>query len=350
METMASHERMLKVIMGEKPDRVPVCAFAIGYAARQAGLRFPEFFTDLDKNIAAQLAAKQRHGYDDGPFLGWADYGSWEFGGELAWPDLYEASAPRTVRAPVERPADVDRLPQPDPRRAGAMPLQLAFARKLRELGAPVSFTGGSPTTLVGSIVGKTQLLRWFLREPEALRVVYEKVTRFLLDVADAYVADFGVENVGTVVAAPLDSNELISGSLFERFGLAYQRRILDGLLQRGIRRFVIHLCGDQRQNLAAWASLPWPPRTIVSFGHHQGIDEVAGTFGPRYVTAGSLPTSVLAGGTPEDVYQAAAACIAKGKHLPGGYFLMTECEMPVLAPPANVDAMVRAARELGSY
>ena len=42
--------------------------------------------------------------------------------------------------------------------------------------------------------------------------------------------------------------------------------------------------------------------------------------------------------------------CIEEGKDHPGGYALMTGCEVPPQAPPVNVGQMVAACREYGQY
>ena len=39
-------------------------------------------------------------------------------------------------------------------------------------------------------------------------------------------------------------------------------------------------------------------------------------------------------------------ACLEIGSRLPGGFVLMPACEMPVIAPPLNVQALVQAARD----
>ena len=43
-------------------------------------------------------------------------------------------------------------------------------------------------------------------------------------------------------------------------------------------------------------------------------------------------------------------AAIAEGKDHPGGYALMSGCEVPPQAPPVNVYQMVKACREFGRY
>ena len=327
----------------EKP--IPVFGFVNGYAAKIYGHSLKEHMTNIPASIRAQLLAKSLHGYEDSPSYGWADWGGWEFGGEIKWPDHYEEMAPRTGRHPVEKPSDVDRLSDPDPKTAGSQALLTQFNRELVKLGLAPKIRAGSVTSVVAGMIGFERLTRWYFKEPEAVKTAYEKATRFLIRSAEETVAEFG-PLCSASISAPWDSNELISPKIFEKFVVPQTERILRSLTGLGVTGVKAHLCGNHHGNLSAWTRLPWPEGTSISIGDQMDIVSTAEAFGHRFAILGNVSTTVLALGRYDEVYSAAWKCLERGKDLPGGYALMSACEMPTLAPPLNVQALVNACRD----
>ena len=348
IETMTSKERLAALKKRMPLDRIPVLAYAGAYTARLAGLDIKTFYTDIDKSVKVQRLAKALHGYDDDIGYGWADWGGWEFGGEIRFPETEQECAPRTIRNPVTKPSDVDKLKIRDIRTAGMVPNLMALNRIVTAEGSPAKIKAGSVTSIVAGIIGKERLMRWFLKEPDAVRVVYEKATQFLLELADMVLDEFGGK-ASASISAPMDSNNLISGDIFRSFAFPWLKKINLHLMERGVNSFKVHICGNHRKNIHYWAELPWPPRTIFSIGE-MDINEVAQVFGKKHIIAGNVNTSILAVGTYDDVLEDSRRAIEQGKDLPGGFILMPACEMPVNTPPLNVHAMVQAARDFGAY
>lgn len=348
-DRMTEAERFQAVYDGRKPDRTPIVAFAGAYAARLAGLHLKDFYTDPERCIRVQQQAKSLHGYDDGPHYGWADWGAWEFGGGIHFPREDYECAPRSAGALVERVSDVDALKVPDPRSAGMYPLLMEFNRKISALGYPAKIQGGTVSLLAAAIIGKERLMRWFIKEPQAVHRVYDMASDFILKAAEMTVSELGTAcSVG--FSAAMDTNELISPSIFETFCFPYLKKVNEGLMNLGLTRFHVHLCGNHRWNLPLWAGLPWPPRTTFSIGSDMGLSEVAEAFGHRHIVAGNVSTTRLALGTYEEVFSNVQRIVDEGKELPGGFVLMPACEMPVMAPPVNVHAMVTAGKKFGAY
>lgn len=324
----------------QKP--IPVFGYVNGYAAKIYGHSLKEHMTNIPASIRAQLLAKALHGYEDVPSYGWADWGGWEFGGRVKWPERYEDMAPGTGKHPVEKPSDVDRLPDPDPRTAGSVALLMRFNREAVKLGLAPRIRAGSVTSVVAGMIGFEKLMTWYFREPEAVKTAYEKAARFLIRTAEETVIEFGPECVATL-SAPWDSNDLIGPNIFEKFAVPHTERILRSLTDLGVNCVKVHLCGNHNANLPVWTRLPWPERTSISIGHQLDIAATAGAFEHRFMILGNVPTTLLAVGRYDEVYSAAWKCLEQGRDLPGGYGLMPACEMPTLAPPLNVQAMVNA-------
>ena len=347
---MNSAERISTVIQGRRPDRVPVAAFVSGYSAYLCGMSLKDYYTDGTKCLEAQLLAKNRHGYDDMPTHGWVDWGGWEFGGEIHFPNSYLECAPHTSKPAVKNPPDVDRLPVPDPHSAGMFPDYMKFNRCCRQKSLPIKIRAGSVTSIVGSMLGKETLLRWFIKEPSAVRAAYDKAACFILAAADMIIEEFGTESCSAFISAPLDCNNLISPRLFDRFVAPVQKDIIQGLRMRGIKNFFLHLCGDHSLNLPIWNSMDLPERSVISIGEEMDLCRVAEAFDHRHVVGGNVPTSVLAFGSPYQVFTEARRCIDQAKDLPGGFILMPACSMPVQTSPHNVDALIGASMKSGRY
>lgn len=327
----------------DKP--IQVFGYVNGYAAKIYGHSLKEHMTNIPASIRAQLLAKDMHGYADNPSYGWADWGGWEFGGEIRWPKSYEDMAPSTLRNPVQKPSDVDLLPEPDPKTAGSLPLLWQFNRELVKLGMTPKTRAGSVTSIVAGMIGLERLMRWYFREPEAVRAAYDKAARFLIRTAKATVAEFG-PGISASFSAPWDANTLISPKIFEKFVAPQNERIITSLVGLGIKSMRVHLCGDHLGNLPAWTSLPWPQDTIISIGDEMDIVSTAEAFGHRFRICGNVSTTLLTVGRYEDVYDTAWKCLERGKDLPAGFALMPACEMPTLAPPLNVHALVNSCRD----
>lgn len=330
---------------GKNKKQIDVLAFVNGYAARIYGQDLKTHHSDVEASFRAQVLARKLHGYGDTPTFGWADWGAWEFGGEIRWPKSYEEGAPSTLKHPVEKPSDVDRLTIPDPRYAGSFALLWEFNRILVRHQFKPKLRAGSVTSVVAGMIGLDRLLRWFYTEPAAVHAAYEKATQLILLCAKYALAQFGPRCSATL-SAPVDSNAMISPTLFEKFALPYHAKIISELCGWGVDTIKLHLCGDHSRTLLAWAQLPWPKNTFISIGSELGISSTAEIFGHRFKIGGNVSTTLLALGTYEEVYQAAVTCIDEGKDLPAGYTLMPACEMPVLAPPLNVQALVDACKE----
>jgi uroporphyrinogen decarboxylase len=284
------------------------------------------------------------------PTYGWADVGAWEFGGRIVWPDNDESAAPRSFGPLITDPSEINSLPDPDPKTAGMMPLVDRFNTVSREHGFPASLPGGTPTNMSTAIVGDATFMRWMIRYPEAVHKLQRKVTDFLLRAAEHTIAKYGAENCGVMCALPMDSNLLMSPKAFERFSKPYIKEIQSYYVQKGVRSFLVHLCGNHTGNLAFWRDIPLAPRSVFSVGHEMDLEATGRFIGKEHVLAGNVSTTVLQAGSPEEVYDDTVRCLKAGMKHPGGYVLMPACELPPGTPLPNLDALARAVYEHGYY
>ena len=97
--------------------------------------------------------------------------------------------------------------------------------------------------------------------------------------------------------------------------------------MEKGVRNFLVHLCGNHTGNLVHWRDIPFPPRTIFSIGHEMDLEATGRFIGSGNVLAGNVSTSILQGGTPDEVFTETVRCLRTGMKHPGGFVLMPACE-----------------------
>ena len=232
----------------------------------------------------------------------------------------------------------------------GTMPVALEFSRLQYELGMTVTVQVGSPLTWAGSVCGEERLMLWIIKKPDLVHHVLRVITDFILQKADYWVKEFGAERLMAFDLC-IETNKLYSPKQFETFALPLPaRRSTTTSPRMGTAIVLSHICGEQNKNLPLWSQLSYGKRGMVSVGK-----EVASVHGRARCspTASSWATSTRSPcrrARRSRCGRCARSCIEEGKDHPGGYALMTGCEVPPQAPPVNVGQMVKACREFGRY
>jgi uroporphyrinogen decarboxylase len=291
----------------------------------------------------------EMYGYDGLVLHGWANAGGAEFGGEIEFPYRKYTGAPMMKKNPVQNEQDAWDLRVPaDVASAGTIPVGLAFSRLQYELGLPCTVQVGSPLTWAGSVCGEERLMLWLIKKPDLVHHVLRVITDLALRKAELWVKEFGPERVMAFDLC-IETNRLYSPKQFEAFSFPYLKEIHEKVTDMGVAIFLSHICGEQNRNLPYWSQLAYGKRGMVSVGREVSLATASAAF-PRNVIMGNVDPVTIQEGTPEEVLQLCKGCIAEGKDHPGGYALMSGCEVPPQAPPVNVAQMVKACREYGSY
>ena len=347
---MTSAERMGAVMKGEKPDRVPVIPFIFGHCALVAGQPLACVFDNAEASFKVQLQAAELYGYDGTPLYAYASAGGWEFGGDIEFPYKKYSGATVVTRHPAATEEEAINLKVPeDITKAGALPLALAMARLQMKHHMPVTMHIGSILSWTGSVIGEERMLTWMIRKPELVHSVLDKVAQFQVKVAEHYVKEFGPEPIMAFVGAATESNRLISPKQFETFVLPYVSRVNQSISDLGVQAFFAHICGEQNKNLKLWQKVPFGKRAVMSFGREVCLKTAMEMF-PNSIIAGNVDPSLIQEGKPEEVLDQARECIEMAKYHPGGYVLMSGCDVPPMAPPVNVFQLIKASREFGRY
>ncbi len=351
MMELTSAERMKALMNKEKLDRIPVNPNVTLYAANISNYSSKEYYMEPEKAFKAQMCSINLHKYDATPGYAIPEWQNWDFGGELMFSETPRIRLPKVIRRPIEDIKDVKNLKIPDVDTAPSAIRSLKFAKICVENGFGFSVPSGSPFGGVQSILGTELLLKSLRKDPEVIHHLLRMVTDYMMAITKKSIDIFGVEKISTFSAYPMESHGIISSKDFEKFSIPYIKEIQDMYQEWGIKKWIVHLCGDHKENLKYWTNeLKLPRRTVFTLGYEMDMRETAEVLGDEYIIGGNVRNSIIHSGKPEDVYEESRKAIEQMKYSPGGFILMPDCALTPLAPACNVQAMVKAVEDFGRY
>jgi len=343
---MNSLERVRAVLVGEIPDRVPVCLHNFMLAAREAGVRMEDYRVNPEAIARVHLQAVEKYGHDcilvdtDTTMLAEAMGARSEC--------AYDEPG-RIVEPAIKSLDEVDKLKVVNPETDGRIPAILEGVRLMsKQLGKEVAIRGNADQggfDLPCMVRGIENFLMDLLDCPDDPRLaqLMEVCYQSHLAVHRALIkAGAHLTSMGDSLASP----DVTSPRLFERFARPYEERLIKDLTADGIF-VVIHICGDTSRILDIMAE--YEP---CGFELDYKTDAVKAkrTAGKRHVLFGNIdPSGVLANGTVEEVRASTRHLISTWK--PEGRFILNAgCAIPPTAPSENIRALVETARECGQY
>jgi len=343
--------RMKALVMKSGLDRVPVIMSMGAYAAYISNMSSYEYYMNPKKAYEAQMWAKHLHQHDGGLSYNIPNSLVWDFGGVIEIPKSPRIALPKVIKRVVECPKDLENFKIPDLKTSIPAMKRKEFNKILIENGFGVSVSGGSPMGVAASIVGVELIMRWMYKEPELVHRLLRISTDYILKSADDTIAEFGVENCSAFSTYPNECHALISPKTFEKYSLPYVKEIHEKLIDKGIKKWTIHLCGDHTKNLDYWVKdIKLHPRSCITIGHEMDIEHVAKVFGEDHIIGGNINTTLLQLGSANEVYMEAKNIINKMKYHPGGFILAPACALSPITPPINLYAMLKAAIDFGTY
>ena len=347
-DEMSSRDRMNALLKGKPVDHVPLYLFARGFCAKNAGMNLSDFYTDPKKSLEAQIWVAQMYGQDENTKFGFASSAAWDFGGELRMPSDEFDQTPIVVRYPIESEEEISKLKMPDMTTAGMVPLSMEFSRLQKKAGLMITTGIGAPFLYAANVCGLERLSKWMMKKPDVAHHLLRVATDYCIETAKTWADTFGAENIEFRTSTPTSSNQVISPRQFKTFSLPYLKELHEKVLGMGAPHIYTHICGDQNLNLPHSAEIPFGDPGIASFGHEVDLADAIKHLGDQCIIVGNVEPSRILTGTPEEVYEISRACIEKGKSAPRGFILGSGCELPPLAPPANVWAMRKAINDFG--
>jgi len=344
---MTQNER-IEALLERKPiDCVPFVHKGYSFCATNVGIPKADIFEFPEKSYLAQKWTMEQYHAEQAPFYTFVAYGSWEFGGEIEWPEDRWASGPSVAKRPVQTLEDLKKLKLPNVKTAGCLPRMMEFAKLQEKYQTQIGFIYGSPFTFCANLCGVDKFLEWAASEPDDVHHVMRLMTDHLKQVADWFIETFGAEKVLPRMASPTDG--LISPRMYERLVLPYRMELHQYVLEKGVKHIYDHICGAQNKNLPLLAQLPWGNPGILSVGHEVDLLKVAEIF-PYEIICGNVEPAIIIKGNPVEVYDACRNNVELGKQIKSGFIFMGGCDIPATVPPYHIYLMSKAAEEFGKY
>ena len=338
VEEMTSLERVRATIAGDPVDRPPVQPMLMTFAGVHAGIPFGDYCRRGEQMAAAQLKVCQDFGIDimltcSDPAREVVDLCGEE---SVRWYDDQPPAIDET-NAALHDKARLATLRLPDVH-SGRMGDRIDAIRILRrEAGGGACIVGWveGALALAAELRGINNLMIDFYDDPGFVH----DLLQFCADVSTVYAGaqvEAGADSIGMSDAAA----SLIGPAFYHDFLWSQQLRILQAAAATGAMTRV-HMCGCTDALLPDMAKLP---ADVIEIDFLTDLPLARQSMTDR-VLCGNIDTiSTMLEGDAEQVRQAALACrqVSGTRHIvaPG-------CEVAPLTPPANVRALVEAARSM---
>jgi uroporphyrinogen decarboxylase len=337
---MNSRERVLKALILQKGDRVPVVPFIITFAAKYGGCRFIQYATDPSVLAKSQAAVAKRFKID-------AVYVDSDpvveveaMGAKVRQPENESAAA---LKPTVRTSEDVKSLKVPDPEKNGRLPVWLNAVRTLKEtVGRDFAIFANinGPFLAAAELLGMLETAKRMRREPSILFELLDLTTQVITSFMKAEI-QAGADAI--ILGDPMSSTSVISPREFERFSFPYIQEVVR---QAGQTPVILHICGDATRII---------DKMVETGARYLEVDscvdmaQVRSKYGNAVGVIGNVSPTLLLSGTPEAVEESCRKAIEAGG-LTGAYILGSGCELPSNTPYTNLDAMVTSAEKYGKF
>jgi len=350
-------KRFASCFVDNQHDRIDVDSIILSNAAVACGYTIRDFYEHPDLGIACVAYASEL--YDLLPVTHWFFSLPWVT--ELGLKLIYKETLPPISTGPIfSEPEDVDKVhvPSKDDILKGWTFDQFEkcygyVAKNLPQTLVPISY-GFDLVGASAELVGVENFIMWTFTEPEIANKLVRKYTDTAILGAECMADKYGSSmlTVGSVLA----NNDIFSDEAVQKFSVENIYYYVDQCFRHGAGPQVFyHLCGNHETDYKLFKDgLMWSPFTVMHIGY-SGRNTFPSavlkeTFQDKATVMGSVDTKLMIDPNPSKVYNAAKAQLLAGRDAKKGYILGTACETPPYTIPGQMRALVKAARDFGTY
>ncbi len=346
-------QRAVKAMYGQKPDRVPCMPFIDNsFSAPTMGVPVSQCFLDPISHAESMVASLERYPDIDGVSINLcladdivlekgktADYYVIKTTGGITWMIPYN-----DIGSVIEREIvsfDDPRLDYEDPFKSGIIQtLQAVPADIRRRYLVSTGVTG--PFSQVCLLMGIERVMMATIEDPVGLHRAIEK----RLPLALRWIEEMAEFDPGCIwIGEGLASASLIGPTTYQEFVVPYERALVEKIRQVGVPS-VLHICGKLDPSLHL---IPDTETDCLEADWQVDLADAKSRIGDRVSIKGNLNTTNLVSDGPEKIYELSKEAIedaAEG----GGFILSSGCALGRDTPPENVEAMIQATLDYGSY
>ncbi|HEY3425862.1 MAG TPA: uroporphyrinogen decarboxylase family protein [Negativicutes bacterium] len=185
---------------------------------------------------------------------------------------------------------------------------------------------------------GMIKFTRDLFKMPDKVQAAADVIQREFLEISKQAIRaakPFSVWLGGTRCAS-----EFISPKVWNRFAWPYIKEAVAAYVAEGTNVY-LHFDANWDRDLEHFRDLP-KGKVIFGCDHATNIYKIKEVLGDHMCIFGDVPASILAIGTPDDVYNYCTKLIAEIG--PSGFILAAACNVPANASVENAKALVAAA------
>lgn len=338
---MNGYQRIRAALAGDRPDRVPVMLHNFLLAAREAGHSQRRFRESPAAIAGSFIQAVENYGYDgilvDVDTVTVAE----ALGVRVDHPEDQPA---RWAGPRISRLAQVRDLPPPEIEKHPRVRIWLEAVRRLKDyFGDEVYLRGNCDQagfSLASMMRGPAEWMMDLI--DEANREDAHALLAYCTEAALAFLrlmAGTGADMVsnGDSPAGP----DLVSPAMYAEFAQPYEKRLADEAHAHG-RPYALHICGNTTRILEAMLATG---ADALELDYKTDVRAARDALKGRAVFIGNIdPSGVLALGTPALVEAKTRELLEVFAGVPG-FILNAGCAIPAETPPANLRALIAAAR-----
>jgi len=339
---MNGKQRIEAALRGDRADRIPVMLHNFLMAAREAGMTQRQYREDPEKIAKAFIQAVETYDYDAIV----VDIDTATLAGALGVPvDFPEDDPARCEGGCLRELAAVRDLPPPDVAADARAQVWLESVRLLKaHFGEEIYLRGNcdqAPFSLASMLRSPAEWLMDLLDEDQ--REDVERLLRHCAEASEQFLrlmAATGADMLsnGDSPAGP----DVISPAMYRAFAQSWERRIAELAHALG-KPYLLHICGN---TTAILPDMLATGADVFELDYKTDVHAAHACFNGRAVFCGNIdPSGVLALGSPERVAARTRELLAVFADNPR-FILNAGCAIPPATPPANLRAMLQAARQ----
>lgn len=333
---MNGRERIISLIEGGRPDRVPLMPITMMLAADMIGEKYGRYATDHKILVEGQIRTAEAYDFDYVSVISDPARESADCGAKIQYYDDQPPAIDETQALLTDKNV-LASLKVPDPTGGGRMLDRVQACALFKErVGGEKLIEGWieGPCALGADLRGINSLMLDFFDDPAFVRDLFEFAVELALSFARSQV-EAGAELIGLGDAAA----SLVGPQIYNDFVLPYEQKLIDGLhaIPVPVR---LHICGKTHPIYEGIGQLGCE---IIDLDWMNPMDQARRTVGDQAILLGNIdPVRVLREGTPDSIAQAIEAC-----HKASGprYIVGAGCEVVRDTPRENVQAMTEYAR-----
>ena len=326
---MNGRERILSLLNGGNPDRLPVMPITMQYAADQIGVPYGKYATDWKTLCDAQIATAEKFHFDYVSVISDPAVEAYDCGATVLFPD----DAPPAIDETKALLTDKSRLSSLElPVNGKRMANRIQAVGELkRRAGSELLIEGWieGPCAEASDLRGINHLMLDFMDDPVFVEELFAFILRMELAFATEQIAA-GADIIGIGDAAA----SLVGPRIYDQFVQPIEKQMAYGIHAMGAK-VRLHICGNTRRILKGMGQVG---ADIVDLDYPSPIADGRLAMGPDQALLGNMnPVQVLRDQSPNEIKEYLAEC-----HRQAGdrYIVGAGCEIPRGTPEANVMAL----------